>query len=56
MLENTRSIIIGKLQWKINSLEKMDEKRRKRELRGKRDLQIRVKGKGREIKDPEMKN
>ena len=56
MLKNTRSERIEKLQRKINSSEKMDEKRRKRELKGKRNLQIKVKGKGRQIKDPDMKN
>ena len=52
MLKDSRTITEGRLQRRIDALERMDEKRRKRELKGKENLQIKVIGKEREIKKP----
>ena len=54
MLEDSRKITEGRLQRRIDNLERMNEKRRKRELKGKENLQIEVIGKERQIKKPTM--
>ena len=56
MLEDSRTITEGRLQRRIDVLERMDEKRRKRELKGKENLQIKVIGKERQIKKPTREN
>ena len=56
MLEDSRKITEGRLQRRIDNLERMNEKRRKRELKGKENLQIKVIGKERQIKKPTREN